>query len=113
MQIKMASPSGDSDSYYFVGLSYAEGLGKVGITESAESRLTYLQYKLTKVITIAPRFIVKNNFQYAIKVRQHGTQKVLNLAAGQRLPVHELRDRDREREPVQLSIAFDEANLKW
>ncbi|WWD17860.1 hypothetical protein CI109_102304 [Kwoniella shandongensis] len=92
MQIVMTSASGESDNY--VGLSYAEGLGK---------------YKLTKVITIAPRFLIKNTFSYALKIRQHSTQNVLDVAPGQRMPIHELQ----HMAPPQLSIAFDEPNLKW
>ncbi|KAM5536198.1 hypothetical protein V8D89_010097 [Ganoderma adspersum] len=39
------------------GLSWTEGLGK---------------YKLTKVITLAPRFIVKNDFSQPLAIREHG-----------------------------------------
>ena len=39
------------------GLSWAEGLGK---------------YKLTKVITLAPRFIVKSDFSQPLAIREHG-----------------------------------------
>ncbi|KAK8865949.1 hypothetical protein IAR55_001098 [Kwoniella newhampshirensis] len=92
MQIVMSSASGESDNY--VGLSYTEGLGK---------------YKLTKVITIAPRFLIKNTFSYPLKIRQHSTQNVLDVAPGQRVPIHELQ----HHAPPQLSIAFDEPNLKW
>ncbi|KAF8640890.1 hypothetical protein AX17_000538 [Amanita inopinata Kibby_2008] len=40
-----------------IGLSWTEGLGK---------------YKLTKVITLSPRFLLKNNMSDAIIFRQHG-----------------------------------------
>lgn len=92
MQIVAQSASGTSD--YYVGLSYAEGLGK---------------YKLTKVITIAPRFLVKNMFSYALKIRQHSTQKVIDLAPGDRAPLHSLQSRA----PPQLAMALDDAGLKW
>ena len=92
MQIVMPSSSAESD--YYVGLSYAEGLGK---------------YKLTKVITIAPRFLVKNMFSYAIKVRQHSTQKVIDLAPEARAPLHELHSRA----PPQFAMALDEPSLNW
>nr|XP_018267277.1 vacuolar protein sorting-associated protein vps13 [Kwoniella dejecticola CBS 10117]OBR89435.1 vacuolar protein sorting-associated protein vps13 [Kwoniella dejecticola CBS 10117] len=92
MQIVMTSASGESDNY--VGLSYTEGIGK---------------YKLTKVITIAPRFLLKNTFEYPLKIRQHSTQNVIDVAPGQRVPLHELQ----HQAPSQLSMAFDEPNLKW
>ncbi|OCF42293.1 vacuolar protein sorting-associated protein vps13 [Kwoniella heveanensis CBS 569] len=92
MQIVMTSASGESDNY--VGLSYTEGIGK---------------YKLTKVITIAPRFLVKNTLSYALKIRQHSTQNVVDVAPGQRVPVHELQ----HGAPPQLSMTFDEPNQHW
>nr|XP_019015055.1 vacuolar protein sorting-associated protein vps13 [Kwoniella pini CBS 10737]OCF53836.1 vacuolar protein sorting-associated protein vps13 [Kwoniella pini CBS 10737] len=92
MQIIMTSASGESDNY--VGLSYTEGIGK---------------YKLTKVITIAPRFLLKNTFAYPLKIRQHSTQNVVDVAPGQRVALHELQ----HQAPSQLSMAFDEPNLKW
>jgi vacuolar protein sorting-associated protein 13A/C len=67
------------------------------------------QYKLTKVITIAPRYLVKNSLTYGLKIRQHNTQNSIEVAPGQRVPVHELQ----HRAPAQLSIAFDESNPKW
>ncbi|WVQ62160.1 uncharacterized protein L199_000298 [Kwoniella botswanensis] len=92
MQIVMTSASGESDNY--VGLSYTEGIGK---------------YKLTKVITIAPRFLIKNTFSYPLKIRQHSTQNVIDIAPGERVPIHELQ----HQAPSQLSMAFDEPNLRW
>ncbi|WRT64162.1 uncharacterized protein IL334_001091 [Kwoniella shivajii] len=92
MQIVMTSASGESENY--VGLSYVEGIGK---------------YKLTKIITIAPRFMVKNTFTYPLKIRQHSTQNVIEIGPGQRVPIHELQ----HQAPSQLSMAFDEPNLKW
>jgi len=92
MQIVLGSNSGKSDTY--VGLSYSEGLGK---------------YKLTKVITIAPRFMVKNMFTYALRIRQHSTNKDIVVKKGDTVPIHELQSGA----PAQLSMAFDEPNLKW
>ncbi|ORY32314.1 hypothetical protein BCR39DRAFT_523905, partial [Naematelia encephala] len=92
MQIPLASQDGRSDT--FIGLSYTEGLGK---------------YKLTKVITIAPRFLVKNTLPYPLKIRQHSTQQTIDVAPGERVPVLELQ----QRSPQQLSMAFDDNELKW
>ena len=92
MQIVLGSSSGRSDTY--VGLSYSEGLGK---------------YKLTKVITIAPRFMVKNTFNYVLKIRQHSTDKVMEVKPGETMPIHDLHSGA----PAQLSMAFDQPSLKW
>ncbi|KAL7419546.1 Vacuolar protein sorting-associated protein 13 [Cryptotrichosporon argae] len=92
MQIVMPHKTDAID--YYVGLSYAEGLGK---------------YKLSKVITIAPRFLVKNLFSYGIRVRQHGAQDMIAVAPGERMAVHELQ----RGEPQQLRLAFEGPELKW
>lgn len=92
MQIVLGSNSGNTNTY--VGLSYSEGLGK---------------YKLTKVITIAPRFMIKNTFQYALRIRQHSTNKDIVVKKGETVPIHELQNDA----PSQMSMAFDEPNLTW
>lgn len=108
MQIVMPSSDGSRDAY--VGLSYAEGLGKVSCaTLRVRLRAHTFQYKLSKVITIAPRFLIKNTFSYAIKVRQHSTDHVIDIKPAERKAYIELHNRA----PPQLSIAFDEPNLKW
>ena len=91
MQIVLGGSSG-KDTY--VGLSYSEGLGK---------------YKLTKVITIAPRFMLKNMFQYSLRIRQHSTDKDIVVKKGDIIPIHELQSSA----PSQISMAFDEPNLLW
>jgi vacuolar protein sorting-associated protein 13A/C len=107
MQIVMPSSDGSRDAY--VGLSYAEGLGKVSATPRLTQRAHTFQYKLSKVITIAPRFLIKNTFSYPIKVRQHSTDHVIDIKPAERKAYIELHNRA----PPQLSIAFDEPNLKW
>lgn len=61
------------------------------------------------MITIAPRFMVKNMFSYALKIRQHSTDKVKEVKPGETLPIHELQSGA----PPQLSMAFDQPSLKW
>jgi vacuolar protein sorting-associated protein 13A/C len=73
------------------------------------SRADTAQYKLTKVITIAPRFMVKNTFNYALKIRQHSTDKVIEVKPGETIPIHELQSNA----PAQLSMAFDQPSMKW
>ncbi|KAI0033184.1 hypothetical protein K488DRAFT_78064 [Vararia minispora EC-137] len=57
---------------HHIGLSWTVGLGK---------------YKLTKVITLAPRFLVKNNIGTAIKIREHCEETPSTLGAGQQMPL--------------------------
>lgn len=92
MQIVMSDAEGNND--YYVGLSYAEGLGK---------------YKLTKVINIAPRFLVKNSFEYALRIRQPGSDKVIDLAPGERVPLHQLQSRA----APHLAMTLDGGEMKW
>jgi vacuolar protein sorting-associated protein 13A/C len=92
MQIVLGSNSGDKDTY--VGLSYSEGLGK---------------YKLTKVITIAPRFMLKNMFEYPLRIRQHSAREDIVVKKGETVPIHELS----HNAPAQMTMAFDETTLLW
>ncbi|KAL1410608.1 Vacuolar protein sorting-associated protein 13 [Vanrija albida] len=93
MQIVLPSDRGDKE--YYVGLSYHEGLGK---------------YKLSKVITIAPRFLVKNMSAYPIQVRQSSDPHPLAIISpDQRKPIRSLS----HREALQLRLAFDGPNSTW
>ncbi|KAJ8463158.1 hypothetical protein ONZ45_g17681 [Pleurotus djamor] len=59
-----------------IGISWSEGLGK---------------YKLTKVITIAPRFLMKNDLNRPIYIREHGSTSRLQINPGERCQLHYLR----------------------
>ena len=61
------------------------------------------------MITIAPRFIVKNMFSYALRVRQSSTQNVFALSPGDRVPIHQLQSRA----PLQMTVAMDDHDMKW
>ncbi|KAL1697196.1 hypothetical protein GGG16DRAFT_107114 [Schizophyllum commune] len=78
------------------GITWTEGSGK---------------YKLTKVITVAPRFIVKNNLSHPLAVREHGVgpgDKSV-LEPGQRLPLLSVR-----KGPSKLlTAAYPGVNAKW
>ncbi|KAI0361599.1 vacuolar protein sorting-associated protein 13 [Trametes cingulata] len=78
-----------------VGLSWTEGLGK---------------YKLTKVITLAPRFIIKNDFSQPLSFREHGVARGLTtIAPGEKRPLHFLR----VGEEKLLTIAVPGLNAQW
>ncbi|KAF7306925.1 hypothetical protein MIND_00485000 [Mycena indigotica] len=94
-QLVAASQKQKTDEVH-VGISWTEGLGK---------------YKLSKVITLAPRFIIKNNLSEAISFREHGVAPRDRSAVkpGQRCPLHFLRA-DQEH---LLTIAYSGLNTQW
>lgn len=81
---------------YHIGLSWSEGLGK---------------YKMTKVITLAPRFLIKNQLSDAIAFRQHGVSPRDRsiVEPGQRCPFTVLRTGDDK----LLTIAYPGLNAQW
>ncbi|KAF8622462.1 hypothetical protein AX15_006983 [Amanita polypyramis BW_CC] len=79
-----------------IGLSWAEGLGK---------------YKLTKVITLSPRFLLKNNLSEAITFREHGNMPRDNsiLEPGARCALRVFRaDSDK-----LLTITYPGLDAQW
>lgn len=58
------------------GVSVAEGEGK---------------YKLTRVVTFAPRYIIRNHLNEAIVVAESGSTKQRELASNEALPLYRLR----------------------
>lgn len=76
------------------GFSYAEGLGK---------------YKLSKVITLAPRFLLRNDCGYPIKVRQYRTHLTMALEPAKRVPWHTFAFNA----PTQYVLALDGLSAPW
>lgn len=87
-------PSANTKSELHVGISVAEGEGK---------------YNLTKVVTVAPRFILKNKLKEQINIREPGSSNVMNLKHGELLPLHFLRQAPEK----QLCFCFDGVNNQW
>jgi vacuolar protein sorting-associated protein 13A/C len=81
---------------FHVGVSWTEGLGK---------------YKLTKVITLAPRFLIKNNLAEAISFREHGVAPKDRsvIEPGQRSPLQIMRMGQEK----LLTVAFSGLNAQW
>lgn len=79
-----------------VGLSWTEGLGK---------------YKLTKVITLTPRFLIRNNLREAITFRQHGVapRERSVIEAGERCPLLYVRVGQEN----LLTVALPGLNAQW
>ncbi|KAK7064233.1 hypothetical protein R3P38DRAFT_3417731, partial [Favolaschia claudopus] len=94
-ELVVASQKQRTDEIH-IGVSWTEGLGK---------------YKLTKVITLAPRFLIKNNLSEALSFREHGVapRERSTIKPGERCPLHFMRaEQDR-----LLTIAFTGLNAQW
>ncbi|MCJ1472238.1 hypothetical protein MMC13_000885 [Lambiella insularis] len=87
-------PSSTSRSEMHVGISVAEGEGK---------------YKLTKIVTVAPRFIIKNKIGEQMQVREPGSSNIKNVAQGELLPLHFLRQVPEK----QICLCFSGVNNQW
>ncbi|KAL6231310.1 hypothetical protein BDW75DRAFT_48238 [Aspergillus navahoensis] len=87
-------PDRDGRSEYHAGVSVAEGEGK---------------YKLTKIVTIAPRFVLKNKLDDDILVREPGSSNVTGIKAGDLVPLHFLRQAGEK----QLCLCFPGVNSQW
>ena len=77
-------------------MSWTEALGK---------------YKLTKTITLAPRFLIKNILPEPLSFRAHGVvpQDGNIIEPGQRLPLHFLRAGEKK----LLTVAYPGLNAPW
>ena len=87
-------PGSQAKSEMHVGISVAEGEGK---------------YKLTKVVTVAPRFIIKNKIPESIQVREPGSSDIMALETGQLLPLKFLRQSGEK----QVCLCFQGVNNQW
>ncbi|TGZ78721.1 hypothetical protein EX30DRAFT_322121 [Ascodesmis nigricans] len=79
-----------------VGIQVDEGQGK---------------YKLTKVVTLTPRFMLKSKLSETIQVREPGagSNNIMTLEPGQLLPLHFLRATNQK----QLTLLFPGLNNRW
>lgn len=68
-----------------------------------------MQYNLSKVVTIAPRYIIKNKMSEDINIREPGSSDVLALKHGDLLPLRYLRQGERQ----QLCLCFPGLNNQW
>lgn len=77
----------------------------VGITvEAGEGK-----YKMTKVVTVAPRFIVKNKTGEEINIREPGSSNIMALQPGALQPLHCLQ----KDQPKQLALCHPGMNNQW
>ncbi|ODV77801.1 vacuolar sorting [Suhomyces tanzawaensis NRRL Y-17324] len=79
---------------YNYALSIAEGEGK---------------YILSKVVTLAPRYVIQNTLDEAIQVVENGTTNQITVEAKQHIPLYGLRRIDQK----SLLIKFTNASKTW
>ena len=87
-------PSSSGKSELHVGVSVTEGEGK---------------YTLTKVVTVTPRFILKNKMTEEINFREAGSSNLTTLKPGQLQPIHFMRQAPEK----QLCLCFPGVNNQW
>ncbi|KAI9821462.1 MAG: hypothetical protein M1832_003308 [Thelocarpon impressellum] len=87
-------PSPTKHTQIHIGISVEEGEGK---------------YKMTKVVTLAPRFILKSKLSEELNVREPGSSDVMTLTSGQLLPLHFLRQAPEK----QICLCFPGLNNQW
>lgn len=96
-EIALALPSqkGKTEEIH-VGLSWSEGGGK---------------YKLTKVVTIAPRFLIKNNLAQPLSFREHGVapRERSALEPGEQSPLLFIRNGQEK----LLTVAISGLDAQW
>ncbi|KAG9314367.1 hypothetical protein JVU11DRAFT_5161 [Chiua virens] len=97
VEAEMVIPSAQQrNEEYHLGLSWTEGSGK---------------YKLTKVITISPRFMFKNNLPFPIQFREYKglPRGRAVLDPGERIPLQIMQ----AGEDKLLTIAYTGLNARW
>ncbi|EME44915.1 hypothetical protein DOTSEDRAFT_70827 [Dothistroma septosporum NZE10] len=90
--VKLPSESGREEMH--CGVSVTEGEGK---------------YKLTKVVAVTPRFIVKNKLSEEIQIREPGSSEATTLKPGELHPLRFLKQTTGQ----QLSLCFPGVNNSW
>lgn len=92
VDVKLGAESGRAEMH--CGITVSEGEGK---------------YKLTKVVSVTPRFIVKNKLREAIQIREPGSSEATTLQAGELHPLRFLKQATGQ----QLSLCFPGVNNSW
>ncbi|XXG97960.1 hypothetical protein Hte_004276 [Hypoxylon texense] len=87
-------PSSRKDSEIHVGITVEPGEGK---------------YKLTKVVTLAPRFVVKNKIGEELVIREPTSSKTMTLKPGSLQPLHWLQ----RSATKQIALRFPGIDDQW
>ncbi|RAL67957.1 hypothetical protein DID88_008681 [Monilinia fructigena] len=92
--VDVVLPSAKNNTEIHVGITIEAGDGK---------------YKMTKVVTLAPRFVLKNQMSEEINVREPGSSELWSLKPQALEPLHFL-----QKSPVkQLTLCFPGLNNQW
>ncbi|KAJ4295319.1 Vacuolar protein sorting-associated protein 13 [Kalmusia sp. IMI 367209] len=90
----VALPSTKARSDMHLGVSVGEGEGK---------------FNLTKIVTVAPRFIIKNKMKEEVNIREPGSSEWMSIKDGELLPLRWLRQGG----APQLSLCYPGVNNQW
>ncbi|RVD82950.1 uncharacterized protein DFL_007357 [Arthrobotrys flagrans] len=77
-----------------IGISVTEGEGK---------------YKMTKTVTLTPRFILNSKLSEEINIRESASSRIMTLKPGELLPLHFLRQVHEK----QLTLCFPGLDNQW
>ncbi|KAK2733181.1 hypothetical protein FQN57_002273 [Myotisia sp. PD_48] len=91
-EVVLSSANGRTE--YHAGVTVEEGPGK---------------YKITNVVTVSPRFILKNKLEEDLVAREPGSSTVIGLKTGDLVPLHFLR----QNAAKQLCFCFPGVNNQW
>ncbi|KAF2994431.1 hypothetical protein E8E14_001853 [Neopestalotiopsis sp. 37M] len=87
-------PATNKNAEYHVGITVESGEGK---------------YKMTRVVTLAPRFVVQNKSSEELNIREPGSSNIMTLKPGALQPLHAL-----QRSQVkQLALCYPGIDNQW
>ncbi|KAH7368024.1 vacuolar protein sorting-associated protein [Plectosphaerella cucumerina] len=87
-------PSSSKNTEVHIGITVASGEGK---------------YKMTKVVTLAPRFVLENKLDEEIHVRESSASGFMTLKPGALRPIHFMQ----KTTVKQLSLCYPGMNSQW
>ncbi|EST05630.1 Vacuolar protein sorting-associated protein 13A N-terminal domain protein [Kalmanozyma brasiliensis GHG001] len=93
-ETEVVIPSASRNEEIHVGLTVEDGLGK---------------FKLSKVVKLTPRYLVRNNLTEPLNLREAGAADFVSVEPGQRVPLHFLRVGATR----QMTLAYPGINNKW
>lgn len=67
------------------------------------------KYKMTKVVTLAPRFVIQNNLGESINIREPSSSYIVPIKAGALQPLHFLQ----KSLTKQLCLCYSDVNSQW
>ncbi|KAN0063379.1 Vacuolar protein sorting-associated protein 13 [Thecaphora frezii] len=93
-ETEVVIPSASKNEEIHVGLTVEDGLGK---------------FKLSKVVKLLPRYLVRNEVGEALNLREAGAADYITAEPGKRIPLHFLRIGATK----QMTLAYPGLNNKW